>query len=250
VREERKGPRVGSAGGSNAGFLKGAGLTSLAGAEIVKARKGHDSIVSRIEKPGRPGGGDHRRDAARNDPRPSLAESMRFSTGARRRSEMRWIRPLHFDPLPARRQRRALRRSQASTSGRQHRWPSFLGAEASRSEFRRYEKRLSAQVNPRPDSRAPHRRTGGERANDAKLALIEDAEPAFGRERRPQRCLRGCLHRRQSFPLGPLRCPDDLDAHGTKVRCAARPAVKNLANKFLLVSNLKPRVAANHHRGN
>ena len=54
VSEERKGPRVGAPEIATQGFLKGAGLTALDQAEIVKDEKKGDYYLARIEKPGRP----------------------------------------------------------------------------------------------------------------------------------------------------------------------------------------------------
>ena len=53
VSEERKGPRVGAPEQAVAGFLKAAGLASLADAEIVHDEKKGDYYIARIEKPGR-----------------------------------------------------------------------------------------------------------------------------------------------------------------------------------------------------
>jgi glycyl-tRNA synthetase beta chain len=53
VSEERKGPRVGAPEQALAGFLKGAGLTSIKDAEIVSEPKKGDYYVARIDKPGR-----------------------------------------------------------------------------------------------------------------------------------------------------------------------------------------------------
>ena len=52
--EERKGPRVGAPEKAIEGFLKSAGLASIADAEIVLDAKKGDFYVARIEKPGRP----------------------------------------------------------------------------------------------------------------------------------------------------------------------------------------------------
>src|SRR3981189_2923592 len=53
VREEKKGPRVGAPEGGMQGFLKGAGLKSIADAKVHPDKKG-DFYVAVIEKPGRP----------------------------------------------------------------------------------------------------------------------------------------------------------------------------------------------------
>src|SRR5580693_7160139 len=52
LREEKKGPRVGAPDNAIAGFLKGAGLKSVAEAKVQPDKKG-DFYVALIEKPGR-----------------------------------------------------------------------------------------------------------------------------------------------------------------------------------------------------
>ena len=52
VREEKRGPRVGSPEGAIAGFVRAAGLTSIGEAKIVHDKKG-DFYVAVAEKPGR-----------------------------------------------------------------------------------------------------------------------------------------------------------------------------------------------------
>src|SRR5437868_12849537 len=53
VREERKGPRVGSNEKALAGFLKAAGLSSIEQAKVQKDPKG-DFYIAVIEKSGKP----------------------------------------------------------------------------------------------------------------------------------------------------------------------------------------------------
>jgi glycyl-tRNA synthetase beta chain len=53
VKEEKKGPRVGAPDNAIAGFLKGAGLTSISQAKVQPDKKG-DFYVAVIEKRGRP----------------------------------------------------------------------------------------------------------------------------------------------------------------------------------------------------
>src|ERR1700761_1292993 len=52
IREEKKGPRVGAPDNAIAGFLKAAGLKSIADAKVQPDKKG-DFYVAVIEKPGR-----------------------------------------------------------------------------------------------------------------------------------------------------------------------------------------------------
>ena len=89
LAEERKGPRVGAPEQAIRGFLKGAGLASLAEATVVSDKKG-DYYVARLSKPGRraidvlaelvPA-------TIRSFPWP---KSQRWGSGT-----LRWVRPLH-----------------------------------------------------------------------------------------------------------------------------------------------------------
>jgi glycyl-tRNA synthetase beta chain len=95
VREERKGPRVGAPEAAVQGFLKAAGLTSLAEATIVSDPKKGDSYVAVIEKPGQetvqaiaeivPA-------VIRSFPWP---KSMRWGKASAETGSLRWVRPLH-----------------------------------------------------------------------------------------------------------------------------------------------------------
>lgn len=89
VAEERKGPKVGSPDQAIAGFLKGAGLTSIDRAEIRTDPKKGDFYVAMLDKPGRMTA-DVVAEAV-----PAIIrgfhwpKSMRWGTG-----ELRWVRPL------------------------------------------------------------------------------------------------------------------------------------------------------------
>lgn len=90
TREERKGPRVGSPEKALAGFLRGAGLSSIDDAEIQNDPKKGDFYVAVIEKPGRKTEdivADVMPDIIRNFPWP---KSQRWGSGS-----LRWVRPLH-----------------------------------------------------------------------------------------------------------------------------------------------------------
>ncbi|MFY8040586.1 MAG: glycine--tRNA ligase subunit beta [Bosea sp. (in: a-proteobacteria)] len=94
VREERKGPRVGSPDAAIQGFLKAAGLTSLDQATIQSDPKKGDSYVAFIERPGRltadviaeivPA-------IVRSFPWP---KSMRWGAASAAGASLRWVRPL------------------------------------------------------------------------------------------------------------------------------------------------------------
>jgi glycyl-tRNA synthetase beta chain len=90
LKEEKKGPRVGSPEGAIRGFLKATGLASIEEAKIEKdARKG-DFYVAVIERQGRPAIeviGEIVPDVIRTFPWP---KSMRWGNG-----RLTWVRPLH-----------------------------------------------------------------------------------------------------------------------------------------------------------
>ena len=95
LKEEKKGPRVGAPDAAVQGFLKSAGLASIAEAKIQKDPKKGDFYVALIEKPGR---------AAidvlaeilpvviRTFPWP---KSMRWGERSGRSGALAWVRPLH-----------------------------------------------------------------------------------------------------------------------------------------------------------
>ena len=89
VSEERKGPKVGSPEQAIAGFLKGAGLTSIDQAEVRSDPKKGDFYVAMLDRPGRLTA-DVVAEAV-----PAIIrgfhwpKSMRWGTG-----ELRWVRPL------------------------------------------------------------------------------------------------------------------------------------------------------------
>lgn len=90
VSEERKGPRVGAPEAAVRGFLKGAGLTSLDQATVVKDERKGDFYAARIERPGR-GAADILAATL-----PTILakfpwpKSMRWASGSDT-----WVRPLH-----------------------------------------------------------------------------------------------------------------------------------------------------------
>ena len=95
LKEEKKGPRLGAPDNAVQGFLKSAGLASIAEATIQKDPKKGDFYVALIEKPGR---------AAidvlaeilplviRTFPWP---KSMRWGERSARSGALTWVRPLH-----------------------------------------------------------------------------------------------------------------------------------------------------------
>jgi glycyl-tRNA synthetase beta chain len=94
VREEKKGPRVGAPDGAIAGFVKAAGLNSIADAKVQPDKKG-DFYVAVIEKPGRAAItviGEILPDVIKNFPWP---KSMRWGAQSKAPGALNWVRPLH-----------------------------------------------------------------------------------------------------------------------------------------------------------
>ena len=94
VKEERKGPRVGSNEGAINGFLKAAGLTSIDQAKVQPDKKG-DFYIAVIEKPGRAAIdviGEIVPDVVKSFPWP---KSMRWGEASAKPGSLTWVRPLH-----------------------------------------------------------------------------------------------------------------------------------------------------------
>jgi glycyl-tRNA synthetase beta chain len=94
VHEEKKGPRVGAPDGAIAGFVKAAGLTSIADAKVQADKKG-DFYVALIEKPGRAAIdviGEILADVIKTFPWP---KSMRWGAPSKEPGALTWVRPLH-----------------------------------------------------------------------------------------------------------------------------------------------------------
>jgi glycyl-tRNA synthetase beta chain len=94
VKEEKKGPRVGAPEGAVQGFLRAAGLKSIAEAKVQPDKKG-DFYVAVIEKPGRPAIeviAEIVPEVVRTFPWP---KSMRWGAQSARPGALGWVRPLH-----------------------------------------------------------------------------------------------------------------------------------------------------------
>ncbi|WP_105439043.1 glycine--tRNA ligase subunit beta [Neorhizobium sp. T25_13] len=105
-REERKGPRTDAPEGAIAGFLRGAGLSSISEAQVVNDPKKGDFYVALISKPGRPAEeiiAEVMPGIIRNFPWPksmrwgaaSMPKGARFAgIDGKGPESLRWVRPL------------------------------------------------------------------------------------------------------------------------------------------------------------
>ena len=94
IRDERKGPRVGAPEGAIAGFVKAAGLKSIAEAKVQPDKKG-DFYIAVIEKPGRAALdviGEILPEVIKAFPWP---KSMRWGAPSAASGALTWVRPLH-----------------------------------------------------------------------------------------------------------------------------------------------------------
>jgi len=94
LREEKKGPRVGAPENAVAGFVKAAGLKSIADAKVQADKKG-DFYVAVIERPGRAALdvlGEILPDVVKRFPWP---KSMRWGAPSKEPGALEWVRPLH-----------------------------------------------------------------------------------------------------------------------------------------------------------
>jgi len=95
LKEEKKGPRVGAPEAAVQGFLKSAGLASIAEATIQKDPKKGDFYVALIDRPGRPAIdvlAEILPVVIRTFPWP---KSMRWGESSTRQGALVWVRPLH-----------------------------------------------------------------------------------------------------------------------------------------------------------
>jgi glycyl-tRNA synthetase beta chain len=94
LREEKKGPRVNAPDAAIQGFLKSAGLASVAEAKIERDKRG-DFYVALIEKPGRPAADvltEILPVVVRTFPWP---KAMRWGKASAKPGALTWVRPLH-----------------------------------------------------------------------------------------------------------------------------------------------------------
>jgi len=240
TREERKGPRVGAPEKALAGFLRGAGLSSIEEAEVHNDPKKGDFYVAVIEKPGRETEdivADVMPDIIRNFPWP---KSQRWGSG-----NLRWVRPLHsivctFGPETEEPEVIPFEvdgiKSGQTTYG--HR---FMAPEAI--EVRRLEDYMSkleaAKVVLDADRRKDIIDTDAKNAAMALgLELVEDAgllEEVAGLNEWPTVLI-------GSYDEGFLQLPDEVIQLTIKVNqknfVLRDPATSNLSNKFALTANI------------
>jgi glycyl-tRNA synthetase beta chain len=238
IVEERKGPRVGAPDAAVQGFLKAAGLASLSQAEVVSDPKKGEFYVARSERPGRPAAeivAEVVPETMRKFPWP---KSMRWGD-----RNFQWVRPLHgivcqldgeVVPFEV-----AGVRSGATTRG--HRFHGDQPFEVA--GFADYAKKLKAKkvVLSGAERAAIIAKQARALAKEAGLALVEDealvAENA-GLTEWP-------IVHMGAFDEEFLAVPPEalITSMRTHQKCFALtdPATGKLANRFLLVSNLKAR---------
>ena len=235
VSQERKGPKVGAPEQAVAGFLKAAGLASLDEAEIVKDEKKGDYYVARSTRPGRAAAEIVAEVVPAVLGKFPWPKSMRWGDGA-----ATWVRPLHaivclldgkVVPLEW----------AAVTSGNETRGHRFHGNAPFAvksfadyvSKLEKHKVRLDAVA--RADDIAKQALA---LAKDAKLALVEDealTNENAGLTEWPV-VLMGSFDK--AFLDVPAECL--MTSMKTHQKCFSLrdPKTKQLANKFLAVSNL------------
>ncbi|MDX2288327.1 MAG: glycine--tRNA ligase subunit beta [Hyphomicrobiaceae bacterium] len=235
LREERKGPRVGAPEKAVEGFLKAAGLATLADAEIVKDDKKGDYYLARIDKPGRAAPeiiAETVADVCMKFPWP---KSMRWGS-----SDFYWVRPLQsilclldgaIVPVEV----------GGIVAGNETRAHRFHGADAfAVKDFADYGKKLKAKkvLLPASERAAMIAEDARALAKSAGLTLVEDegllAENA-GLTEWPV-VLMGTFD--DAFLSVPAEClMTAMKAH-QKCFSLKDPKTGTLANRFILVSNL------------
>ncbi|MGE0054187.1 MAG: glycine--tRNA ligase subunit beta, partial [Hyphomicrobium sp.] len=235
ILEEKKGPRVGSPEQAIAGFLKSAGLAKIEEAEIVKDEKKGDYYVAKIEKPGRDGKDIVSETVAETLNKFPWPKSMRWGSGT-----FQWVRPLQsiLCLLGGKVVPFEIAGLSAGDETRGHR---FLAPDAfTVKNFADYEGKLDKnKVVLDPSKRAA---LIGEQAKAiakaAKLELVED-DALLGENSGLTEwpvVLMGAFD--EEFLTVPGEClTTSMKAH-QKCFSLRDPKTKQLANRFILVSNL------------
>ncbi|MGI9404372.1 MAG: glycine--tRNA ligase subunit beta [Hyphomicrobium sp.] len=245
VSEERKGPRVGAPEAAVQGFLRAAGLASLSKAEVIKDEKKGDYYVTRTKKQGRKASEIIAEVVTETVVQFPWPKSMRFNrfldTG--NGTELRWIRPLHsivclLDGKVVPFEIAGLK------TGKTTRGHRFLGNKPfAVTGFADYRAKLQKHKVILDAARRAEIIADEARAfaKDAKLALVEDeallVENA-GLTEWPV-VLMGAFDK--SFLEVPAECLTTAMKVHQKCFSLREPRSKKLANKFLVVSNLKAR---------
>jgi glycyl-tRNA synthetase beta chain len=235
ISEERKGPRVGAPEQALQGFLKAAGLKTIGEATVVSDAKKGDFYVARIEKPGRTAAeiiAEVVPDVMRRFPWP---KSMRWGSGT-----FTWVRPLHsiICLLGGKVVPFEIAGVESGNTTRGHRFHGQTPFAVD--SFADYQKKLEAhKVHLDPVERAEQiEKQAHALADKHKLQLVEDAgllAENAGLTEWPS-VLMG--HFDEDF----LQVPAEviITSLRTHQKCFALrdPKTGNLANRFLLVSNL------------
>lgn len=235
ISEEKKGPRVGAPEQALQGFLKSAGLSSIADAEVVKDEKKGDFYVAKIEKPGRDTGDIVAETVVEVMGKFPWPKSMRWGSGT-----FQWVRPLQSiicllggKVVPF--------EIAGIASGAETRGHRFLGPETFKvKDFADYDSKLEKHhVILDPAKRAA--RIADEAralAKGAKLELVEDEallNENAGLTEWPV-VLMGSFDK--DFLSVPGECLTTSMKTHQKCFSLRDPKSKKLANRFLLVSNL------------
>ena len=236
VEDERKGPRVGAPEAAVQGFLKSAGLASLAEATVVNDKKG-DFYVARIKKPGREAG------AIVAELVPAVLAKFTWPKSMRWGSHtMRWVRPLKSmicllggKVVPFEVEGIV---SGAVTMG--HRFHSSGPIEVK--DFADYRKKLLAAhvLIDTADRELVIEGQAGHLAGEHKLELIHD--PALRHENAG--LTEWPVVMMGTFDAAFLSVPGEVLTTSMKAhqKCFSLrdPKTKTLANRFLLTANLEP----------
>jgi glycyl-tRNA synthetase beta chain len=256
VVEERKGPRVNAPPQAIAGFIKSAGLSSISEAEIVADGKKGEFYLVRSERPGRPASEIVAHVVAEIAVKFPWPKSMRFNrylrsavhhasaglSASQGDVELRWVRPLHA--ILCLLDGRVVPLTIAGiASGRETRGHRFYGNEPfAVSGARDYLNRLRAHkvMLDAQERAALIDAEARALAKEHKLALVEDevllAENA-GLTEWPT-VLMGAFD--EAFLAVPAECLTASMKQHLKCFSLRHPRSAKLANRFLLVSNLRP----------
>ena len=241
ISQERKGPRVGAPEKALEGFLKAASLASIDEAEVVEDAKKGDYYLARIEKPGRPAPelvAEVLHETIVGFPWP---KTMRFNRTLDNGSELRWVRPLHaiLCLLDGKVVPFEIAGIKAGATTRGHRFHADKPFKVT--GFADYLKALKTHkvvLDPAERS-ATIAKEAESLAKGAKLALVEDegllAENA-GLTEWPI-VLMGTFDK--SFLEVPAECLTTSMKTHQKCFSLHEPRSGRLANRFLLVANLK-----------